>query len=200
MVLWEITLATAYFLGLKRTYKLALRIQRRLIGSNHPKIREFVQRRTRMVFDVAISVHQNIQARDIEVGRNIGNWILRYLDQMKPSARIRGPPSAKSHGNINSSMTTSNQAKKPSYWKSPGSIETYKNEDSGRRMFTSSRLMWSRRFPTISMMMRSAKPAGNMTQYRHVTSTRGLEGPSSGYPGERYGGVIRKDIMQWMQN
>ncbi|THU56290.1 hypothetical protein C4D60_Mb11t15720 [Musa balbisiana] len=29
MVLWEMTLATAYFLGLKRTYAIALRIQRR---------------------------------------------------------------------------------------------------------------------------------------------------------------------------
>lgn len=44
MVLWEITLGTAYFLGLKRTYKLALRIQRKLISPKHPKIRQFVQR------------------------------------------------------------------------------------------------------------------------------------------------------------
>ncbi|CAL9206844.1 unnamed protein product, partial [Musa hybrid cultivar] len=29
MVLWEMTLATAYFLGLKRTYAITLRIQRR---------------------------------------------------------------------------------------------------------------------------------------------------------------------------
>ncbi|KAI3472557.1 hypothetical protein Pfo_029195 [Paulownia fortunei] len=44
MVLWEITLGTAYFLGLKRTYKLALKIQRKLISPKHPKIRQFVQR------------------------------------------------------------------------------------------------------------------------------------------------------------
>ncbi|RVW74219.1 hypothetical protein CK203_055968 [Vitis vinifera] len=44
MVLWEITLGTAYFLGLKRTYKLILRIQRRLVGPNHPKIRHFLHR------------------------------------------------------------------------------------------------------------------------------------------------------------
>lgn len=44
MVLWEITLGTAYFLGLKRTYKLALKIQRRLIKPNHPKLRDFVYR------------------------------------------------------------------------------------------------------------------------------------------------------------
>lgn len=41
MVLWEITMGTAYFLGLKRTYRLALKIQRRLIC---PKIRQFLQR------------------------------------------------------------------------------------------------------------------------------------------------------------
>lgn len=44
MVLWEITLGTAYFLGLKRTYKLALRIQRRLVASKYPKIRQFLHR------------------------------------------------------------------------------------------------------------------------------------------------------------
>ena len=43
MVLWEITLGTAYFLGLKRTYRLALKIQRRLISPKHPKIRQFVK-------------------------------------------------------------------------------------------------------------------------------------------------------------
>lgn len=44
MVLWEITLGTAYFLGLKRSYKLALKIQRRLVGPRHPKIRQFLQK------------------------------------------------------------------------------------------------------------------------------------------------------------
>ncbi|KAI3526684.1 hypothetical protein L1887_05945 [Cichorium endivia] len=38
MVLWEIALGTAYFLGLKRTYRLALHIQRRLVSSKSPKI------------------------------------------------------------------------------------------------------------------------------------------------------------------
>ncbi|KAL5207220.1 hypothetical protein ABZP36_031655 [Zizania latifolia] len=44
MVLWELTAITAYFLGLKRSYRLALRLQRRLIGPNHPRIRHFVYR------------------------------------------------------------------------------------------------------------------------------------------------------------
>ncbi|KAK9218501.1 hypothetical protein WN943_007143 [Citrus x changshan-huyou] len=44
MVLWEITLGTAYFLGMKRTYRLALRIQGRVISPKHPRIRQFVHR------------------------------------------------------------------------------------------------------------------------------------------------------------
>ncbi|KAG7955869.1 hypothetical protein I3843_11G096400 [Carya illinoinensis] len=79
------------FLGLKRTYRLALKIQRKVISPKHPKIRQFLHRRTRAVFNVAVKVHHNIQERDIEVGRNVGNWILRWLDRMKPSAQIRGP-------------------------------------------------------------------------------------------------------------
>ncbi|KAK8969370.1 hypothetical protein KSP40_PGU022222 [Platanthera guangdongensis] len=44
MVLWEITAATAYFLGLKRTYRIALRLQRRIFGPRHNKIRQFLHR------------------------------------------------------------------------------------------------------------------------------------------------------------
>jgi len=44
MVLWEITLGTAYFLGLKRTFRLALRIQRKVVSAKHPKIRQFLYR------------------------------------------------------------------------------------------------------------------------------------------------------------
>ncbi|KAG5592538.1 hypothetical protein H5410_043052 [Solanum commersonii] len=90
MVLWEITLGTAYFLGLKRTYKLFLRIQRKLISPKYPRLRDFAQRRTRAAFDMALTVHRKVQERDIEAGRNLGNWILRWLDKMKPSANIRG--------------------------------------------------------------------------------------------------------------
>ncbi|TKY70050.1 hypothetical protein E2542_SST06334 [Spatholobus suberectus] len=44
MVLWEITLGTAYFLGLKRTYRLALRIQRRIVSPKYPQVRQFLHR------------------------------------------------------------------------------------------------------------------------------------------------------------
>nr|GFA61940.1 peptidase S8/S53 domain-containing protein [Tanacetum cinerariifolium] len=47
------------------------------------------ERKTRSIFDVALKVHREVQQRDIEVGRNLGNWILRWLDKMKPSANIR---------------------------------------------------------------------------------------------------------------
>lgn len=61
MVLWEITLGTAYFLGLKRTYKLALKIQRRLVGPKHPKIRQFLQRYLRSAlyvsFNLSVVIH-----------------------------------------------------------------------------------------------------------------------------------------------
>jgi len=90
MVLWEITLATAYVLGLPRTYRLALRLQRRLIGSNHPRLRDFAYRRTKAVFTVALNVHKEVQRRDISIGRNIGNRILRFLDRMRPQANISG--------------------------------------------------------------------------------------------------------------
>ncbi|KAK4364760.1 hypothetical protein RND71_016118 [Anisodus tanguticus] len=47
MVLWEITLGTAYFLGLKRTYKLFLRIQHKLFSPKYPRLRDFAQRASR---------------------------------------------------------------------------------------------------------------------------------------------------------
>lgn len=93
MVLWEITLATAYILGLKKTYRLALKAQRRLLV-NRPGWRDFVKRRTKVVFGVALHAVKTIQQRDLELGRSWGNAILRALDRAKPSAHIRGdqPP------------------------------------------------------------------------------------------------------------
>ncbi|XAR54782.1 hypothetical protein NMG60_11030080 [Bertholletia excelsa] len=200
MVLWEITVGTAYFLGLKRTYRLALKIQRRLISPKHPKIRQFVRGRTRAVFDVALKVHQNIQQRDIEVGRSLGNWILRWLDRMKPSAQIRGPPDRKS---LSGGWSTTNMTKHSTnslHQKSPGGLKrfsTWGDGESGRYLFTSSRNIWPKPFPTIAMMMRPAMPAGTNIQYRRL----GFQGPEAlRLNGSRsaFGGVIRKDIMQWM--
>lgn len=193
MVLWEITLGTAYFLGLKRTYRLALKIQRRLISPKYPKIRQFLQRRTRAAFDVALKVHQNIQQRDIEVGRNLGNWILRYLDKMKPSAQIRGTTCAKppSSGNSSTNMTKQISNSSPNQKTSSGF------KDSDRHLFTSSRNTWSRPFPTIGMMMRPAKPVGTNTTQRYL-SFYGTEASRFRQGRGRFEGVIRKDIMEWM--
>ncbi|XP_006432780.2 uncharacterized protein LOC18042114 [Citrus clementina] len=136
MVLWEITLGTAYFLGLKRTYRLALRIQRRVISPKHPRIRQFVHRRVRAAFDIALKFHRNIQERDIEVGRNVGNWILRWLDRMKPSAQIHGPPEKLPHG---PSMNMTNHGMKSSNPKTPG-VQTSRNKESDLHLFSSSTL------------------------------------------------------------
>ncbi|KAH7514967.1 hypothetical protein FEM48_Zijuj11G0146400 [Ziziphus jujuba var. spinosa] len=225
MVLWEITLGTAYFLGLKRTYRLALRIQRRLISPKHSRVRQFVHGyffilfffffffmffacfldgidlRTRAVFDVALKVHRNIQERDIEVGRNLGNWILRWLDRMKPSAQIRVHPPGKPP-NASSSISRTKQAtNNSSQLKRNGSIHTSRNRESDRHLFTSSKSLWnSKPFPTISMMTRPPKPAaGTMTQYRHLftngpETVRTLNHPGGGFRGV----VIRNDIRQWM--
>ncbi|KAH7862912.1 hypothetical protein Vadar_011035 [Vaccinium darrowii] len=100
MVLWEMILGTAYFLGLKRTYRLALKTQRRLITPNHPKIRQFVHGRTRAVFDVAV----------------------RWLVWMKPSAQVGVPPMGKPLLNA-SNMTK--QFTYSSHQKTPGRLQRF---------------------------------------------------------------------------
>lgn len=201
MVLWEITLGTAYFLGLKRTYRLAVRIQRRLISPKYPRIRQFVQRRTRAVFDVALKVHLNIQQRDIEVGRHLGNRILRWLDRMKPSAQIRGPPPLKpTNGASSNTNVTKQVTNNTSHLKAPSIGQTSRHQESDRHLFTSARNMWSKPFPSIAMMMRPSRPAGTFTQYRHLS----IQCPEMSRPnyniggGSGYQGVFRKDVMQYI--
>ncbi|XP_038974686.1 uncharacterized protein LOC103714579 [Phoenix dactylifera] len=194
MVLWEITLGTAYFLGLRRTYKLALRIQRRIVGPNHPKIRQFLHRRTRSVFDVAVRVHQSTQQRPIEVGRNFGNWILRWLDRVKSSAQIRAQPTRL--------LTCSNHI--PKNVASSGHAFRYqrpifhsKYQERKVRSFFAPWNIHLRSFPTIAMMMQPLRPAGMNGQYRHASHYM----PSSSaldYRIDRVQSIFRKDIAQWM--
>ncbi|KNA17885.1 hypothetical protein SOVF_075780 [Spinacia oleracea] len=195
MVVWEITLATAYFLGLKRTYKLALKIQRRLISAKHPKIRQFVQRRTRIVFDVALRVHRNIQERDIQAGRNVANWILRWLDKKKPSANIRGTPHELPPVNHNHNHGTSITKQNNYHQKNDGNNTTTKGSD--RHMFSVTTPKWSTSFPSITMVVRHPRPVG--TQYRQLwlSGYTQLLAPRIGSLGS--GGVIRDDIKLWMQ-
>ncbi|KAJ6836266.1 uncharacterized protein M6B38_327215 [Iris pallida] len=198
MVLWEITLATAYFLGLKRTYKLALRIQRRLIGPNHPRIRQFVYRRTRSIFDVAVSVHQKVQQRDLEVGRNLGNWILRWLDRMKPAAEIRPHPD-KSSSRINSvpKKTTSSHQQT----RTPPAAKLTERDSEGKLSF-SALSRRPRSFPYVAMMMRPMRPASMSGQYRHLSdyATSSPQALSYNRSSRSEGGVFRKDIALWMMH
>ncbi|KAI3856738.1 hypothetical protein MKW92_047949 [Papaver armeniacum] len=200
MVLWEVTLATAYFLGLKKTYKLALQLQRRLIGPNHPRIRDFAYRRTRAVFDMAVTVHKKVQERDLEVGRNLGNWILRWLDRMKPSAQIRAIGPGKGP-----SSTGGNPAKHVPKYGQPqppksGERSSFGNSDSkskGRRLFASSMSFLPKSRPTWMKRIQPYNPISSSTQYRNLsTSALGMSTITNGI--SRKEGVIRKDIMQWM--
>ncbi|KAJ9548793.1 hypothetical protein OSB04_021336 [Centaurea solstitialis] len=113
---------------------------------------------------MAVKVHREVQQRDIEVGRNLGNWILRWLDRMKPGAQIR-PGKHTQCSNNNPAV------KKPlpdsSYQKPPHTTSYMRNKDgeSNRRLFTS-----AKSYPTISMMMKPAEPVGSNTHYRHYVS------------------------------
>ncbi|XP_059275637.1 uncharacterized protein LOC132030149 [Lycium ferocissimum] len=196
MVLWEITLGTAYFLGLKRTYKLFLRIQRKLISPKYPKLRDFAQRRTRAAFDVALTVHRKVQERDIEAGRNLGNWILRWLDKMKPSANIRGSDnnaitSAAKRHRISSHSPKADGFQNYGAGKDKGS--------SSRHLFTSARNTWQKAYPTISMMIKPRSPAGTNIQYRQFNTVLPTSFKAMNHAKHGFNGVIRPDILQWIQ-
>ncbi|OWM88257.1 uncharacterized protein LOC116205468 [Punica granatum] len=197
MVLWEIALGTAYFLGLKRTYRLALRMQRKLISRKHPKTRLFLQRRTRAVSDATLKAHRYIQEKDIGVRRNLGKWIRPWLHRIKLSARVYGSSAPGSGSNSSLSTSITEQIRKSTAsQKSLG--RTFKYGEAYRRMLSSSWTMRSKPFQPIAMMMGQACPAlGNPTQQRHLTSSR-LELPGQTHIGGKWDGVIRKDIMQWV--
>ncbi|CAO2033820.1 unnamed protein product [Urochloa humidicola] len=192
MVLWELTAITAYFLGLRRTYRLALRIQRRLIPPNHPRIRDFVHRRTRDVFNVAVSVHKNIQQRDIEVGRNLGNAILRWLDHMKPSAEIRPrlpPPNGRSEQfkHLSSTSRSAGAQKTASKTSSP-------NDSSGKMLFSRLNIR-PKSFPVLPTMTQPNRISAS-SQCRRISYS-----PFPSATAKRKGlmeGVFRKDIAQLM--
>lgn len=157
-------------------------------------------RQTRTVFHVALKVHQNIQKRNIEVGRNLGYWILRWLDRMKPSAQIRGSPPPGSTSNQGPSMSLSKETKSYTNKNSLGNFTAPRNGDSADRHVFSSRIMWSRPLSTIATMMRPGNPVGSLTQHRHCR-TSWNESPMQQYVRGKWdgSGFIRKDIMQWMQ-
>ncbi|XP_027347764.1 uncharacterized protein LOC113859146 [Abrus precatorius] len=192
MVLWEITLATAYFLGLKRSYRLALKAQRRLLTPNHSKIRHLLHRRTRAVFGVAIKVHQSIQERDLQVGRNMQNFIFGWLDRMKTSAKTQGglPINGATSSLRMTKLVAAHNLKTPDHYR------LFKR-DTDKYFFTSSSIICPKPFPYITRMMRPPNPAGTTAHCRHFN----FYAPdvfSSNYKVNWSQGVIRKDIMQWM--
>ncbi|XP_020579266.1 uncharacterized protein LOC110023944 [Phalaenopsis equestris] len=143
-------------------------------------------RRTRAIFEVAVTVHKNIQQRDLEAGRNLGSWLLRLFDRIKPSAQIRGSPvmlpSNKQPPNPNNSLRSNKLTD-----------EISDRIDKNRRLFTS----FSKNFvplPAI-MMMKPIKQA-----QQHYFSSNSVQHFSSLLECRRghYGGVIRTDIALWM--
>ncbi|CAH2059259.1 unnamed protein product [Thlaspi arvense] len=191
MVLWEITLATAYFLGLRRSYRLALKTQRRIVSPKHPRVRQFLHRRTHQIFDVALRVHKNIQQRDMELGRNLGNWILRWLDRMKPSAQVLLPK------HTEASIGKAKRVLESTRLKPHTNTQTPQNTEVGRHLFLSLRNLRPKLSPTLSrmMMIKPPGPTGSTTQYRNYSES-GLVKPI--YARGGFDGVIRKDILQWM--
>ncbi|PKA53046.1 hypothetical protein AXF42_Ash002027 [Apostasia shenzhenica] len=194
MVLWEIAVATAYFMGLKRTYRLALGMQRRLFGPRNPRIRQFLRRRTRAIFDVAVNVHQSIQQRDIEAGRNIGNWVLRLLNRMKPSAEIRFYPVDRciySPVPKQASIRTQPLISQKPYAKIAERLSR------GRLLFARWNMRPPKSSPTIAMMMlQPMRPLSmNNVQLRQLCCHTSLNHGCS-----RFGGVFRQDIALWMQS
>lgn len=142
------------------------------------------------MFDVAIKVHRNIQYRDIEVGRNFGNFILRWLDRMKPSAQIRGPPPPSNGVRPRESIGKNAAGGGSSNHKGSGTLR----KDSDRNLFTSARTMPS---PTVPRVMRRPNSAGTTIHGRQFSvSTPQIV--ASNYRVNLSGGVVRKDIMQWM--
>ncbi|KAK9072875.1 hypothetical protein SSX86_009310 [Deinandra increscens subsp. villosa] len=186
MVLWEIALTTAYFLGLKKTYRHVLRLQRRLVSPNSPKIRQFLHSKTRTVFDATLKVHREVQKRDIKIGRNFGNWILRWLEKIEPSPAVQihaGGPIQRASNTIR----TPNKLLTDSRRRITAQGLWYR--ESRRRLVTSSRNLLLTAYPTVSNLLRRRVPVmnGNM-QYRQLVSG------SSGFEN----GVIRGDILQWL--
>ncbi|KAH7514966.1 hypothetical protein FEM48_Zijuj11G0146300 [Ziziphus jujuba var. spinosa] len=219
MVLWEIALVTAYFLGLRQTHRLSLTLVPRITSPKYPGGRRFLQgfltgvaysrikskifpfpnQRRGREFNVAFKVQRNIlQEKAKEVGWSSGNWIPSW---MKPSYQNRVhppalPPSA------GSSMSWTNQETSISFkLETHSSTQTFRNLVCDGHLFTRLKSLWNNRpYPGISMTMRLPKPtAGTMTQSKNLFINRPEAVRTLNYNrGGLEGGVIRKDIRQWI--
>ncbi|XP_071708434.1 uncharacterized protein [Rutidosis leptorrhynchoides] len=166
MVLWEIALGTAYFLGLKRTYRHALRIQRRLVSPNHPKIRQFLHSKTRTVFDVTLKIQNEVQKRDFKIGRNFGSWIRSWIDGAKPAAAAVAQIEAAGTQYASNTIRMPNQRFKD--FRHQITSEGFRYLESRRRMITSSRNLRLTAYPTVAKLLRRGAPFVSNMQYRRL--------------------------------
>lgn len=115
------------------------------------------------------------------------NRILRCLNRIKPSAEIQGKPSQV--GSVKTDATK--QQITPANSSKIGARSG--DQESDKHLFSSTR----RSFPTIMHTMLHPTKQGGITQNRHLSfySPRAFR---MNYGGFGNGGVIRKDIMQWM--
>jgi hypothetical protein len=150
-------------------------------------------RRTRDVFNVAVSVHKNIQERDLVAGRNLGSTILHWLDRMKPSAHIRPQQQLPSSKPISSPP----KVQKPS--------ATYKalpdSSSNGKVLFAPlnirSKILSS--VPFTRIMRQGRLSAMNCNEFRRISVPTYCSVSRLGV--EKKGlaeGIFRKDIAQWM--
>lgn len=148
-------------------------------------------RRTRDVFDVAVKVHKNIQQRDIDLGRNLGNWILRWLHRMKPSAEIRPQASDVSTNSNNFPKTVASSCQSHV---AEDKLKSTK-ESNDRVQFTSLTSI-SKNFPTMPMMMQPISFPNWKSQHRQISNSVLY---SLSFQRRGFAGVIRDDIAHWMR-
>lgn len=119
------------------------------------------------MFDIALSVHEKIQTRDLEVRRSFGNWILRWLDKAKPSAQIRTSSPAIPPRSTTTKHNIINSTRVPqSHIQNMKTKTKTKISDSGRRLFSTPWSIRPKGFPNIAMMMQPPKSITAGNQYR----------------------------------
>ncbi|PWA42145.1 hypothetical protein CTI12_AA441870 [Artemisia annua] len=148
--------------------------------------------RTRTVFDATLKIHREVQKRDLEVGRNLGNWVLRWLDKMKPAAQIRAVGPARIQSASSTTRMPTRQLLEAYRQKTLGG---FRYRETGRRLVTSSRNLWHTTYPTVTKLLRRQNPLASNIQYRQLVSN--VDSYKLGYG---INGVIRDDIMQYLSH
>lgn len=76
---------------------------------------------------MALNVHKEVQRRDISVGRNIGNRILRFLDRLRPQANIRGAEPKLGASSAQKKAVRTNKAKSDAKQANPHNKSDHQN-------------------------------------------------------------------------